>query len=277
MKIDLHSHTTGSDGTYSPDEIIKLAIDSNIEIFSITDHDTLDGIKRISELPENIFFIPGVEISAEFPKTLHILGYGIDLSHEELNSTLTELQEFRKNRNEKMLKNMEKFGFYITMKELIEEAKGEIVGRPHFANLMVKKGYVKTYQEAFDKYLKKGAPLYMDKKRLEPEKAIELIHKAGGIAVMAHPYQTKLEGKDLEELIKKLKSYGLDGIEVYYSQHTKEMIEEYNYYAKKYDLVKTAGSDFHGKNKPHINLGMEINYNELHPFLCSLKGGIKIG
>ncbi|KAF2956270.1 PHP domain-containing protein [Marinitoga sp. 38H-ov] len=277
MIVDLHSHTTGSDGTFSPDEIINLANENNIEIFSITDHDNIDAIKELSNITEDIFFIPGVEISAEFPKTLHILGYGIDINNKELNNTLKELQDFRKNRNEKMLKNMESFGFYITMEELIEEAKGEIVGRPHFANLMVKKGYVKTYQEAFDKYLKKGAPLYMDKKRLEPEKAIELIHNAGGITVMAHPYQTKLEGNDLEELIRKLKSYGLDGIEVYYSQHTKEMIEEYNYYAKKYELVKTAGSDFHGKNKPHISLGMDIVYNELHDFLCFIKGGFKIG
>ncbi|MBO8161184.1 MAG: PHP domain-containing protein [Thermosipho sp. (in: Bacteria)] len=268
MKIDLHVHSTGSDGTYTPKEIINLSLEQNIDIISITDHDTLDGIKELSEIPIEVVLIPGVEISAEFPSTLHILGYGIDINNKTLNKTLKELQEYRKERNKKMLEKFEEFGFHITLEELLVEAKGELIGRPHFASLMVKKGYVNTYQEAFDKYLKKGAPLYMDKKRLDPKKAIELIHEAGGIAVMAHPYQTKLSGVELENLVKKLKSYGLDGIEVYYSQHTEKMVNEYNYLAKKFELIKTAGSDFHGKNKPDILLGLDIPFSEIYDFIC---------
>ncbi len=267
MKIDFHSHTTASDGTYTPEAIIKEAEVCQLEYYAITDHDTVDGVKQVKKIPDGMTFITGVEISAEYPKTLHILGYGFDLENHSLNSKLEELQTFRKTRNKKMLNKMEKMGFYISMEELIEEAGSDLVGRPHFANLMLRKGYVNSYQEAFDLYLKKGAPLYLNKKRLEPQESITLIHEAGGIAVMAHPYQTKKEGKELEALVKQLKSYGLDGIEVFYSQHTPEMIEAYRGYAEKFDLIKTAGSDFHGVNKPHIHLGMNVVYEEIKDFL----------
>ncbi len=267
MKIDFHSHTTASDGTFTPTEIIKEAVHKQLEYYAITDHDTLDGVKQIKEIPEGMVFVTGVEISAEYQKILHILGYGFDLENKNLNAKLDELQTYRKKRNKNMLIKMENLGFHITMEELIEEAGSDLVGRPHFANLMLRKGYVESYQEAFDRYLKKGASLYLNKKRLDPEEAIKLIHEAGGIAVMAHPYQTKKEGKELEALVKQLKKYGLDGIEVYYSQHTPEMIEEYNHYAQKYELIKTAGSDFHGTNKPHISLGMEVEKKEIEAFL----------
>jgi len=162
-------------------------------------------------------------------------------------------------------------GFHITMDELIAESKGGIVGRPHFANLMVDKGYVEYYQQAFDKYLAKGQPLYMDKFRLDPKVAIRLILAAGGIPVLAHPYQTDLSSSELENLIIELKSYGLQGIEAYYSQHSKEQVKEYLEVAKKYDLLVTAGSDFHGGNKPDIDLGMNVNRVHLLPFLEAIK------
>ncbi len=267
MKIDFHTHTTASDGTYTTEEILNEAEKQDIKFFAITDHDTVDGIKQIKNTAKTMTIITGVEISAEFSGTLHILGYGFELENEKLNSKLEELQEFRKARNENMLKKMESLGFQINMEELVKEAGSDLVGRPHFANVMLKKGYVKTFDEAFDKYLKKGAPLYMDKKRLSPEESIQLIHEAGGIAVLAHPYQTKKEGKEMDSLIKQLVSYGLDGIEAYYSQHTPEMVEEYKGYAEKYNLIKTAGSDFHGSNKPHIRLGMELEEKDAVEFL----------
>lgn len=144
MKIDLHTHTTISDGTLTPDQIIKHAVNLRLEVLSIIDHDAIDAFEEISEIPENILLIPGIEISAEFPKTLHILSYGFDSSNQELRSALKDVQEFRKNRNNNMLKNMDKEGFHISMQELLKEAKGEIIGRPHFASLMVKKGYVSS-------------------------------------------------------------------------------------------------------------------------------------
>ncbi|RAO99979.1 phosphoesterase [Petrotoga sp. 9PW.55.5.1] len=273
MKVDFHVHSTGSDGTNTPFEIIHLALNAGIKFLSITDHDTLDGVKMIQEGKSfnEINFIVGVEISAEFPSTLHLLGYGFDLQNEKLNSVLNQLQECRKKRNFLMIENMQRLGFQITLQELNEEAKGDLIGRPHFASLMLKKRYVNSKQEAFDKYLKKGAPLYLDKKRLNPNDAISLIKEARGVVVLAHPYQTNLDEKELEELVKKLKNYGLDGIEAYYSKHTQKMTEKYQKLAKKYDLVTTAGSDYHGDNKKDIKLGIEIKEEEIRPFLDILR------
>ncbi|MCF7815260.1 MAG: PHP domain-containing protein [Candidatus Cloacimonetes bacterium] len=271
MKLDLHTHTTVSDGSFSPTEILKKAAELELEYFSITDHDSIDALDQISEIPPNMKFINGVEISAEFPKTLHILGYDFDPKNEKLRKALKELQDFRKNRNAKMLQKLSENGFPISQEELEIEAKGEIVGRPHFANLMHKKGYVNSYQEAFDLYLDKGKPFYMNKKRLDPKLAIELILQAGGIPVIAHPYQTKLSDEDLENLIKELKNYDLMGIEAYYSQHTKDQVNQYLEYAEKCDLLITAGSDFHGTNKSHIPLGMDVSKEHLNRFLDKLK------
>ena len=267
MMVDFHIHTTASDGTLTPEQLVGEIGKRSIPYFAITDHDTIDGLEILEKIPKNLTPVTGVEISAEFDKTLHILGYGFDPKHPDLTDSLNELQDYRKARNRQILEKMRRYGMVISMAELIDEAGSDLVGRPHFAALMVRKGYVDPFQEAFDRYLKKGAPLYMDKKRFDPDKAIDMIHAAGGIAVMAHPYQTKLEGRDLENLVKELVSYGLDGIEVFYSQHTPQMICEYKGYARQYDLIATGGSDFHGANKPHIPLGVEVNEQDIQPFV----------
>jgi hypothetical protein len=267
LKLDLHTHTTVSDGSFTPQEILAKAAELDLQYFAITDHDTIDALEQIEEIPAGVVFINGVEISAEFPKTLHILGYNFDSQNQKLRSILHELQEFRKKRNAKMLQKLAENGFHISLEELETEAKGELVGRPHFANLMFKKGYIGSYQEAFDLYLDKGKPFYMNKKRLAPKLAVELILQAGGIPVLAHPYQTKLNDEDLDKLIKELKDYGLMGIEVYYSQHSNEQIEKYLKFSEKFNLLATAGSDFHGINKPHIPLGMDVPQKHLEKFL----------
>jgi len=269
MFVDLHVHSTVSDGTEKPSDLLKKAKNISLELFAITDHDNISGSKLIynGKHDDSIYFITGVEISAEFKNTLHILGYNFDIENKALNETLCDLQEYRLKRNERMIKNMNDSGFRISMEELLNISGGEQLGRPHFARLMLEKGFVSSYQEAFDKYLKKGAPFYMDKKRLSPEDSIKLIKNAGGISVLAHPYQTKLEGENLEKLIKKLKSQGLDGIEVFYSLHSERMTGEYLSYAKKYDLVATSGSDFHGENKKDINLGMNTPFAYLKDFI----------
>lgn len=271
VTLDLHAHTTYSDGTYTPNELIAHALEKGCEYISITDHDNYDHVDHTGKIPDRIKYITGVEISVEFKGTLHILGYGFDPEHQELKKTLQTLQESRYNRNVKILEKMSVKGYHISMEELREESKGGMVGRPHFANLMLQKGYVKNYQEAFDKYLAKGQPLYLDKQRLKPKEAIRLILAAGGIPVLAHPHQTKLSSDKLEALIKELKSYGLRGIEAYYSCHSKEQKKEYLAYAKKYDLLVTAGSDFHGANKADIDLGMNVPRVDLLPFLEALK------
>ncbi|MBN2017378.1 MAG: PHP domain-containing protein [Candidatus Cloacimonetes bacterium] len=271
MKLDLHTHSTASDGTLTPQELVREAHRLKLEYLSLTDHDTIDGLSLISDIPEGLHFINGVEISAEFPKTLHILGYGFDRNNEGLHQTLKELQDFRLNRNKKMIENMKALGFDITLDELEKEAGGVLIGRPHFANLFARKGYVSSYQEAFDKYLDKGKPLYLNKKRLHPKKAINLILDAGGIPVIAHPYQTKLDDQHLENLVAELNSYGLMGIEVYYSQHTPEQVTFYTHLAIKYGLLTTAGSDYHGSTKPNIHLGMIVDRKCIEPFLQKLR------
>ena len=272
MFVDFHVHSTASDGTETPESIINKSLEIGLDILSITDHDNADGSRSVlGQIPKELYFITGLEISAEFDKTLHILGYNFDIENKKLNNSLNELQEYRLNRNKKMIINMKKSNFDISLGELLEISGGKQIGRPHFAKLLLNKGYVSSFQEAFDKYLKKGSPFYLDKKRLSPREAIELIKDAGGIAVIAHPYSTGLEGTDLEQLIDKLKSYGLDGIEGFYSLHTKKMTEECLSYAKKYDLLITSGSDFHGNNKSEINLGMNTPFVYLEKFLKRLK------
>ncbi|MBN2781391.1 MAG: PHP domain-containing protein, partial [Candidatus Marinimicrobia bacterium] len=247
--LDLHVHSSFSDGTLDPQDLIALAKRRGCEYIAIADHDNVDHISHTGTIPGGITYLPAVEISAEFPGTLHILAYGFDPGHEELGRTLRSLQEARRQRNAVMLEKMAGLGFDIGMEELAGAAVGGMAGRPHFANLMLAKGYVNSYQEAFDNYLAKGRPLYMDKQRLEPEAAIRLIRAAGGIPVLAHPYQTKLEGEALEELVVELISYGLRGIEAYYSRHTREQTAHYVRLANDHQLLITAGSDFHGTNK----------------------------
>jgi predicted metal-dependent phosphoesterase TrpH len=202
---------------------------------------------------------------------LHILGYGVDSNYQPLQKKLTQLQEFREKRNYKMVGNLQKHGFAISWDELVKVAGSDLVGRPHFAQLLLQKGYVQNKQEAFDKYLKKGAPFYLDKKRMEPAEAIQLIRAAGGFAALAHPCQTGLQAQELESLVHDLAYEGLQGIEVYYSQHKTQQITEYKNLAAKYDLIITGGSDFHGANKPHIPLGMEIKKDELEKFIIKMR------
>ncbi|ANQ53613.1 phosphoesterase [Thermosipho sp. 1063] len=263
MLVDFHMHTTASDGTFSPESLVKIVEERDIEYFSITDHDTIDGIKKISK--EN--FVPGLEISVEYQSTLHILGYGIDLNNKKLIDTLEMLKKYRLERNKIIIEKMQKMGFNITFEEALKEAKGTLIGRPHFASLMVKKGYVNSQKEAFEKYLKKGKPLYENKKRLNIDEAIKIIKEANGIAILAHPYQTTTDNEKLEALIKKLVSLGLDGIEVYYSKHTNIMIQTYEKLSQKYNLVKTAGSDFHGKNTPDIHPGIDVKLKDIETFI----------
>ena len=269
MRVDLHVHTTASDGELSPQEVMRKAFRDGVEILSITDHDTLEGLEGFT--PESVIFIPGVEISARFERTLHILGYGFDPQNDVLRKTLSDLRRKRSVRNEMILDRARSIGFELSMEELQEIAGNDVIGRPHFARLMVRKGYVSSYEEAFEKYLGKGKILYVEKERLKPERAIELILKAGGIPVLAHPYQTGFEGEELERFIKRLKGYGLKGIEVFYPEHTGRMMEEYLELSRKYDLLVTGGSDFHGEGTTLSSFGMDVPFLHIRRFLKELQ------
>ncbi len=262
--IDLHIHSTASDGTFSPAEILALAQDLNLAAIAITDHDTINGSKEALSIgvPPSLKFLTGVEISASPPPSfsysgsLHILGYSIKIDNPLLNKTLAALQEARKNRNPGIIDRLNSMGLAISMDELLNEVGGGQLGRPHIARFMVKKGYVESINEAFNKYLGKGKPAYLDKYRIDCSKAIEVILGAGGIPVIAHPFLLNPRNiEEIEELVITLKAMGLKGIEVYYSEHSQDHISKLEDIANRHELLMTGGSDFHGSLKPEIKIG----------------------
>lgn len=263
--IDLHIHSTASDGTLTPVEILAMARELKLGAIAITDHDTIDGPRELLSLgiPLDIKFLTGVEISASWPSSfslggsLHILGYGIKIDDPLMNQALDTLQEARKNRNPKIIKLLNKFGCDISMDDIIKEAGPDgQVGRPHIARVMIKKGFVASITDAFDQYLATGKPAYVDKYRIECHKAVEMILNAGGIPVLAHPVLLQIESNEsLEKFISTLTEMGLKGIEVYYSDHTSKDIAYYKNIAQNNGLIMTGGSDFHGSLKPTIKMG----------------------
>lgn len=256
--VDLHTHSTASDGTLTPRELVLLAKNEKLEGLALTDHDTISGLKEAYETAKQVSlpFICGVEISVKFegPGHFHMLGYFAKPEIPEIEETLKTLQKAREQRNKKMIEKLRNLGIEITLEELKAIAEGEI-GRPHIANLLVKKGIVKSFEEAFEKFLRKGALAYVPKALLKPEEAIERILKAKGIPVLAHPCTLKLTLDTLEKYICSLKEKGLMGVEVYYTEHSKEFTNFLLNLAKRLNLLITGGSDFHGKNKPDIKLG----------------------
>ncbi len=259
-RIDLHSHTTASDGTLTPRELIKLAKKQGLEAIAITDHDTVSGIKEAKAVAEEIGgieVIPGVEVSADYYGEMHILGYFLDIHDPVLQVRLEELKEIRKRRNHRMIGRFQKKGIHLTLEELESETKGELIGRPHFASLLIKKGLVNTFQEAFNKYLAHGSLCYVAKEEVHPKDAIEMINKSGGVAVLAHPVFLKAKTRlKLKSLFTELKEMGLTGIEVYHSDHSWKHRELFLGLANDLDLCVTGGSDYHGTHKPYINLGV---------------------
>jgi len=256
---DLHTHTTASDGSDSPAEVIQLAVNSGLAAIAITDHDTVAGFPEALEASEKlgIELLPGVELSVQISHgTLHVLAYLFDPGSPELNEVLKEVQSARATRNPLILELLKNLGRPISWNELEEMSKGGQIGRPHIARAMVNRGYVKSTNEAFVRYLKKGAPAYVPKSILSPEKAINTIHKAGGLAVLAHPVSLEFgTPAHLDELVSEWTEQGLDGIECYYSMHNKELTNLSLSLCKKYDLISTGGSDYHGKAKPKIMVG----------------------
>ncbi|MEN3043472.1 MAG: PHP domain-containing protein [Fervidobacterium sp.] len=280
MLVDLHTHTTSSDGTLTPESLVKKAKLIGLEVLAITDHDTISAFYELGNIFEDdigIKLLRGVEISAEYPTdSLHILGYNFK-DIDAIGKVLNELLEYRNKRNEIIIQKMNEMGFSATLEEIKQIAKGEAIGRPHFARLMANKGYVRSIDEAFEKYLRDGGLLFVEKRRLKPKEAIDLIKNAGGIAILAHPFEilrakntTEDDLNYIERLILELVDYGLDGIEVFYSTHASSQTNDLLKIARKYDLMITAGSDFHGDNRPSVKLGMDIPYKLLSKFLCAV-------
>ncbi|MDF2588922.1 MAG: hypothetical protein K0S41_2763 [Anaerocolumna sp.] len=261
--IDLHVHSNASDGTLTPTEVVDLAIKNNLSAIALTDHDTLDGVAEAKERAElynekgySLNVIPGTEISVSYKKRdIHILGLFIDPTNETIRNALDTARRNRDARNEKMTANLREAGIDITV-EKMREVEGEaVLTRAHFAKYMVEHGYVKTMQDAFIKYLNDDSPYYVPREYLKPEEAIELIHTAGGLAILAHPLLYKYTLTQVDELVSFLTEFGLDGIEAIYSSNTGFDEGRMRHIANKYGLVLTGGSDFHGANKPDLDLG----------------------
>lgn len=258
--FDLHCHTSSSDGTLSPSDLVKKAYQSGIHTLAITDHDTISGIPQALQAAANysdVTIIPGVEISVDYkPGTMHMCGYFIDTHNQQFLENLDFFQASRTNRNPKIIQKLQDTGFEITLNEVKNAAGNDQIGRPHFAQVLVDKGYVSSIQEAFDKYLKNGAPCYVNRPRISIEKALNMIKNAGGISVVAHPSLLDLGNKEhYQSYLQQLKSLGLDGLEVFSSHHTKE--EDHMFYeiGKNLNMLITGGSDFHGDNHPDVKLG----------------------
>ncbi len=265
--IDLHVHTTMSDGTVTPREVVRLASRKGLRAIAITDHDTIRALPEAQEESANagVEVVTGVEISAEWPNgILHIIGYFVNQSDRQLLSALEYLRKHRLERIPKILSRLREQDVFISPDEIRRAARGGVPGRPHVANVLLQNGNVRTLQEAFDRYLKKGAPAYVKKAKLTPSEAIRVIVEAGGVAVIAHPYSLNSDDPaSLEKIVKDLVDMGVRGIEAFYPRHTPGQTREYLDLAARLDLVATGGTDFHGSNKPTIKLGVIPGQNPL--------------
>ena len=265
--IDLHVHSNYSDGSETTEELVKLAMKANLAAFALTDHDTTDGYKSLSEaasrhnagLPkdEQLEVLPGVEISAAYKSgDIHILGLLVEPDNDEFNALLKEAEKERIARNIKMVENLKNAGLPISYDEIVAASPDSIITRAHFGKYLVEKGIVKDYPSAFELYLGDDTPYYVARKFTTPKDAIEGIIKAGGVPVLAHPIIYRLPIPELEALVDTLKGYGLRGIETIYSSHSKQDEDYVRGLAKRKGLLITGGSDYHGKPKPAISMGV---------------------
>jgi len=257
--IDLHTHSTASDGTLEPAAVVDLAAERQLTALALTDHDTLAGLPAAlaQGKKRGLEVVPGVELGIEWsgPGQMHLLGYCFRPDDAGLRERLRWLRDRRRERAQRIVEKLNAVGIAITLAQVEAAAGGEAIGRPHVARALIEAGVVSSIGEAFGRFLSPGRPGYEDKDELTPEQAIQLIRSAGGVAVVAHPVTLKLKGAALEAFLKELVGYGLEGLEAVWSGHSPEQMRELQALADKLGLVTTGGSDFHGDNKPDIQLG----------------------
>ena len=258
MGVDLHAHTTASDGTDTPARLVMKAASLGLSAVAITDHDTTGGLPEAEEAAHRagIELVRGAELSLDWRggamHMLVLLAQDIDLLH----SRLGEVRQGRVRRNQLMVKRLRDQGVRITMDEVAAESGQGVTGRPHLASVLVKRGYVPDIGEAFRQYLGRGSPAYAERKRLTPAEAIDLAHAVGGVAVLAHPLTLGVEGGELAALLGDLAALGLDGLEAYYGAYEPPTRANLATLARRHELVPTGGSDYHGRFKPGIGLGV---------------------
>lgn len=257
-RIDLHLHTTHSDGSQTPAEVVRLAHEAGVSALAITDHDITTGLPEAITAGQElgIEIIPGIEISSRHGESeLHVLGYFLKWEDAQLNARLMTLRESRHRRNPKIVELLQAAGIDITYDEVRAVAGSDSVGRPHIARVLMDKKVVTTAKEAFDRFLAEGKAAYVPRDLPAPVDAIRWIKDAGGLAVLAHPTWVKTTEGTLTDLARQLKEQGLDGVEVHYSTHTPRQTRTYLSLAKQLGLLVTGGSDFHGMTKPDIEVG----------------------
>ena len=247
--VDLHLHSTASDGTLTPTELMKLLAENGLKLVSLTDHDSLEGIteaKRELANHPDMTLISGVEISADLDESeVHVLGYHLDENNADLQEVLARFRKGREGRGEKMVEKLNEMGFAITWERVVELAQGGAIARPHVARALLEKGYISELREAFDQYIGRGGPAYVSREKMSPEDSVELIARFGGIPVLAHPTYTK----DPEALVASLVPKGLAGMEVYYKGYNEETVNELLGIAQRHGLLALGGSDYHANHE----------------------------
>ena len=281
--VDLHTHSTASDGALAPAVLVRGADARGLAALALTDHDTVDGLAEAREaardLPE-LRFITGIEVSAQPPSgTLHLLGLGIDESGQAAGRLAQCLRDARDRRNPQIVEALRRQGLDITMDDVLAVAgghsgQGRVVSRVHIAEALRRKHFVPDTKTAFEKYIARDRPAYVERERLGPRETISAIHDAGGVAVLAHPPQLQYNNNaHLETILRSLLAAGLNGIEVYHSDHTPAQTRHYLDLAHRFDLAITGGSDFHGPVKPEVRLGVPrvpLSVVARHPSLARL-------
>lgn len=276
-KIDLHVHTTASDGTFSGREVVELAAREGLAAVAVTDHDTVSGYAEAAEAGQRlgVEVIPGIEISTKYGGAVHILGYCINPDDEKLRPVLDWVVHDRDARNRKMAAMMAADGLKVDYDEM-RARFGDVIGRPHFAEVLVELGMAQSVQDAFDRYVEKGRKYWLARNFLPIERSVEIICQAGGTAVLAHPFQYKRDDAALRELIEHCMDYGLCGMECRYTGYDERQTAYLESLCEEYGLIKTGGSDFHGANKPHISLGTGLagELNVPYEFLEEIKSKV---
>jgi 3',5'-nucleoside bisphosphate phosphatase len=267
--IDLHSHTTESDGTYAPDELVELAVRGGLDALAITDHDTFSGFEKALPVAERLGLdlVRGIELNSRLNlsggghRHAHLLGYfPVKPPAQEFLHWLARERADRQTRNRKLADALHSQGVQVSLEEVEQRGKS-LTGRAHFAQLLLEKGYVQTFEEAFSRFLGEGAPSYVERQSQSTESAIERIRAAGGIPVMAHPVRLSLAREAEIPELTRLKDAGLLGLEIYHSDHPPELQAHYRQLAEDLQLLPTGGSDFHGAIKPDIQLGTGLRGN----------------
>lgn len=256
-RIDLHTHSNCSDGSMTPTELIRYAKSKGLSAVALTDHDSVSGVREAQEegSRQDIEIVPGIELSARSETETHILGYYIDIDSPILSLALKEIRSVRDERTENTARKLRELGFDITVEETKALAPSGLIGRAHFAKLMVQKGYISSVREGFDKYLANGKYAYDGTQYLTSHDAVKLISDCGGVSFVAHPHLIRLSDEKLIAFLTDLREYGLSGIEGYYNEYTPEMQEHFQSMAASLGLLISGGTDFHAAMKPHIDIG----------------------